>query len=284
MNLESWPELHQDAFLFESTFCGKNEVSTQANTSAARNLSSKLSVDKKVGVDSEMEMCNGFHGYDSVKEDDELNSLGGVCFKRFSLLRGLMETSHHNDKLTFENKLFLFLMKIKLGLSYCALGVLFGVHRTTVSRIFLAVLFDLAQKTKNFVYWPNRSVIEMTMPRAFKMHYPSCRVIIDCFEVKVEQPKSIDKRIYMYSQYKGAHTAKFLIGIAPNGFVSFISKCYGGRSSDSYITNDSGFLNLLEPDDLVLADKGFPGEYSRYKMYVGKWLYFQVLNVKTMLS
>jgi len=36
-------------------------------------------------------------------------------------------------------------------------------------------------------------------------------------------------------------------------------KCYGGRSSDSFITNYSGFLSKLEPGDQILADKGFPG-------------------------
>jgi len=41
--------------------------------------------------------------------------------------------------------------------------------------------------------------------------------------------------------------------------ISFLSKCYGGRTSDSFITYDSGFLEKLEPGDEVLADKGFPG-------------------------
>lgn len=40
--------------------------------------------------------------------------------------------------------------------------------------------------------------------------------------------------------------------------VSFLSKSYGGRSSDSFITNNSGFLEKLEYGDQVLADKGFP--------------------------
>jgi len=40
--------------------------------------------------------------------------------------------------------------------------------------------------------------------------------------------------------------------------VCFVSKCYGGRASDSYITNDSGFMVNIEPWDIILADKGFP--------------------------
>lgn len=64
----------------------------------------------------------------------------------------------------------------------------------------------------------------------------------------------------MYSHYIGRYIIKCLAAITPSGSVSFISKCYGGfRSSDSFITNDSGFLLKLEPGDQILADKGFPG-------------------------
>lgn len=38
-----------------------------------------------------------------------------------------------------------------------------------------------------------------------------------------------------------------------------MSKAYGGRCSDAYITVDSGFLDLVQPGDVVMADKGFPG-------------------------
>ena len=62
----------------------------------------------------------------------------------------------------------------------------------------------------------------------------------------------------MYSHYKSAHTCKYLIGVAPTGLVIFLSDGYGGRSSDPFITNDSGILEKLEAGDVVLADKGFP--------------------------
>lgn len=63
----------------------------------------------------------------------------------------------------------------------------------------------------------------------------------------------------MNSRYKGGYTIKVLVAITLNGMVSFLSKAYGGRFSDSFIINDSGFLNKLEPGVQVLADNDFPG-------------------------
>ena len=47
------------------------------------------------------------------------------------------------------------------------------------------------------------------------------------------------------------------MGISPPGFVAFLSDCYGGRASDKHIVLDSGFLEHLERDDQVMADRGF---------------------------
>ncbi|KAL3857804.1 hypothetical protein ACJMK2_012439 [Sinanodonta woodiana] len=40
--------------------------------------------------------------------------------------------------------------------------------------------------------------------------------------------------------------------------ISYISETWGGRASDKQIVVESGFLNLLDPNDLVMADRGFP--------------------------
>ncbi|CAN7942283.1 unnamed protein product [Ixodes hexagonus] len=62
----------------------------------------------------------------------------------------------------------------------------------------------------------------------------------------------------MFSNYKGCHTVKFLVAIAPNGAICFISEAYGGCATDSFITVGSGFLNMVQPGDLILSDKGSP--------------------------
>ncbi|XP_063236328.1 uncharacterized protein LOC134538769 [Bacillus rossius redtenbacheri] len=247
-------------FVFSCTTDG-DELSTQASIPLQVCLNSyKKRYDKSSGTS---DMCNeiqGFQGYPSISDETELRDLTGVTFAVFNLLLTLLlNQTQSYSKISKENRLLIFLMKMKTGLSYSAMRVMFGVHRTTISRIFTTTLMLLASTMANYVFWPSRESIMETMPAIFKRKYPNCRVIIDCTEIKVEQPPIVDQRIFLYSNYKGTYTIKFLVGISPSGMVTFKSKCYGGRSSDTFITNDCGLLILLEVGDEVMADKGFPG-------------------------
>ena len=60
-----------------------------------------------------------------------------------------------------------------------------------------------------------------------------------------------------YSNYKHHQTVKYLIGISPQGTVTFISDGWGGRTSDKHIVEKSGLLNHLAPGDIIMADCGF---------------------------
>ena len=48
-----------------------------------------------------------------------------------------------------------------------------------------------------------------------------------------------------------------LIGIAPQGAITFISKGWGGRASNVHIKENCGLLELLQPGHVTLADRGF---------------------------
>ena len=60
-----------------------------------------------------------------------------------------------------------------------------------------------------------------------------------------------------FSSHKNDNTYKALIGISPSGAITFVSKLFPGSISDKQLTCKSGILDLLEPGNSVMADKGF---------------------------
>ena len=82
-------------------------------------------------------------------------------------------------------------------------------------------------------------------------------IIIDCFELYIDQPKNLTARNLTWPSYKHHHTTKYLIGITSQGPISFISQGWGGRSSDQHITENSDFLRNINHDDKIMAVRGF---------------------------
>ena len=113
---------------------------------------------------------------------------------------------------------------------------------------------------KQVSLWPSKEMVQSYMPKVFCDQYPSTRVIIDAAEVYVEQPHLPELQQMTFSSYKNDNTYKALIGISPGGTITFVSKLFPGSISDKQLTYNSGILDLLEPGDSLMADKGFDSE------------------------
>ena len=149
------------------------------------------------------------------------------------------------------------LMKLRLNLFDQDIAYRFEVSQSTVSKNFRKWINAMCIRLKPLVKWPAREQLLKTMPLDFKLHFRKCVCIIDCFEVFCERLKDLKARAQTYSNYKHHNTVKFLIGITPQGVISYVSKGWGGRVSDKHLTENCGILKLLLPGDQVLADRGF---------------------------
>jgi hypothetical protein len=80
---------------------------------------------------------------------------------------------------------------------------------------------------------------------------------VDGTECPVKRPKNPKAQQQTFSTYKNRNTAKVLIGTTPGGLVSYVSDSYGGSTSDRQIVERSNLMQLCEPGDSIMADKGF---------------------------
>ena len=106
--------------------------------------------------------------------------------------------------------------------------------------------------------WPDHDSLRNTMSIEFRKHFGrNVAVIIDCFEIFIDRPSSALAKVQRWPSYKHHNTIEFLIGITPQGTVSFISEAWDGRVSDKMLTSYSRLLDYLLPDDIILADREF---------------------------
>ena len=144
----------------------------------------------------------------------------------------------------------LVLIKLRLNVPHQDLAYRFSISVTTVSRILSHWLLVMDVCLTPLILWPERTDLWKTMPQCFKYSFGNkVTVIIDCFESFIDRPSNLLARAQTFSSYKHHNTAKVLIGITPQGTISFASNSWGGRTSDKYLTQNCGILSKLLPGD-----------------------------------
>ena len=130
-----------------------------------------------------------------------------------------------STKLNNFQEFVLVLMKLRLNMPCQELAFRFGVNVTTISRIFSCWIRVMGVRLAPLIFWPERDQLWKTMPVCFQYSFgQTVTVIIDCFEVFIEKPSNLLAQAQTFSNYKHHNTIKILIGITPQGSISFVSE------------------------------------------------------------
>ncbi|XP_077994916.1 uncharacterized protein LOC144448523 [Glandiceps talaboti] len=159
-------------------------------------------------------------------------------------------------KISLQDEFFIVMVRLRVGLFTRDLAKRVGVSESTISRIFVTWVNFLAVELSTICTMPSIEEANQGRCHAFDK-FPDTRVVVDCTELFSETPSSLAAKRQTWSEYKHHDTFKFLVGIGPNGAVTYVSRMWGGRASDKCIVGNSNFKDYLDKGDDVMADKGF---------------------------
>lgn len=110
------------------------------------------------------------------------------------------------------------LIRLRLNLSLQDLAFRLNVPVPTINRIFDSWVHVMRIRLRFSIKWREREELQATIPVVFQRNFgKKASVIIDCFEVFIEQPSSLLARAMTWSNYKHHNTIKFIIGVTPSG-------------------------------------------------------------------
>ncbi|XP_061924366.1 uncharacterized protein LOC133663698 [Entelurus aequoreus] len=160
-----------------------------------------------------------------------------------------------NMKLSKFQQLLLTLMRLRLDLRNQDLAYRFGVKVGTVVRtVHHMVNIMSSTLVPTAVFWPSRAELRKNLPVALRASCPDCAVIVDCFTVPCEGPVASGNKPQQGTA-AACNVLNYLIGVAPQGVVTFVSRGILGNVSPRDLAESCGFLCKLLPGDVVLASR-----------------------------
>ena len=147
--------------------------------------------------------------------------------------------------ISLENQLLLTMIRLRLGASLMDLAFRFNVSLHAAGVILNKWIDYMYLRFGALCTWPHREKIIQNMPQKYVADFPTSMAIIDCTELYINKPSSLQVQSQCYSDYKSGTTVKGLLATDPRGAVIFVSELFSGFMSDRKVLRQSGFLVLL---------------------------------------
>ena len=134
-------------------------------------------------------------------------------------------------------------MKVRLGLLNTDLCYRFNISEGTCTNVFMSWIRAMEECLRPVIHIPDQGTTNVTAPKRFTQ-FRNIFTIIDCSEVFIETPRDLELQCATWSEYKHHNTIKFLVEVAPNSAITYVSPFYTGRISDKKIDNALQFSGL----------------------------------------
>lgn len=176
------------------------------------------------------------------------------------------DRKQHNDprgnqkNSNLAKEFFMVLVRLRTGMQGQELARNFLMSESLVSRTFATWINFLQRELRHLTTFPTRDDIGPHLPKSF-YDFPDTRLVLDATEVRIQRPSALNAQRQTFSPYKHYNTYKVLIGCTPDGYITYVSRLWGGSSSDKAILETSGLLDKLEAGDALMVDKGFTFPY-----------------------
>jgi DDE superfamily endonuclease/Helix-turn-helix of DDE superfamily endonuclease len=162
-------------------------------------------------------------------------------------------------------RLLMTLVWLRLSLTCEAVGVLFAVDKSTVSRTTRPLLQLLRDHGQDTLGGPEDARALLETAGAVDDNDTAGTddtdgvAIIDAPEQRVERARDNATQRAHYSGKKKAHTRKTLIVVNGRGRLRYVSPAAPGATHDLSVLRQSGAMEQIPPARSLLADSGFPG-------------------------
>ena len=89
------------------------------------------------------------------------------------------------------------------------------------------------------------------------MKYKGTRTIVDGTEIPIQKPKKPTAQRASFSTYKNRNTVKVLVGATSGCLIPYVLEAYGGAASERKVIERSDLIDKVQPNDVIMAHKGF---------------------------
>jgi AraC-like DNA-binding protein len=162
------------------------------------------------------------------------------------------------SKLCAEDRLLMFLLRLRRGLPLEELAYFFKLSVSYVSDICYAMTRLTYLTLKSFENHMFTSAAEQKKNKPKLMRpFPNLRIILDGAAFYIQMPSNFEQQGNTYSSYKSHNTVLFMLGISCSGGTIFCSMGFEGSMSDKEAILKSGLLQRLDEKDCVMTDRGF---------------------------